>query len=774
MVYSKKILILLFTLFSTIFFIFPQEQPNLSYRPQITKGNISALTSKELGITLKLFKDPTGSMNCNDINDENFIPVENPYKPKHFEGILWFDIEITKPANFDGQRHLIDLENEHIDFAEAFAYSEGNWNLIGRTGRSISKTKVSMIAITQVIPLMKNLFDENKDVTHIRLRVTSNTGSPVNIKIISNTNFYQSTSRVLSKLCFTGGIAICIFFGLLLTGILLKDNAYLFLAFSSLCYIIKAMQARGAGPVLIWNFINYIPDSKKIEYIVDGLQVLFLAISAGFFFSANNSKPSITKTISIIFETMIIELIIITTISSPMKMFIAYIVISIIQKAILTYGILRTIRLSDLEKKFIFIPWIAVFMASIVLRILLLLNNFTSISLPGKITINEIISSTLGFLLLTVPALYTLGKRFNQRYQFVQKEYQELEEQFIEHEKAKRLVDTVTTPLRNLSVSVLNSAGILSRLNFSATNAEYIELIKKESSKMNDLLTAIRILTKDEIEKKDPVLLLSFTNSCMQTIKTFAKDNKCSPSLTTAIASDSIILADIRILEFIFTSIPLSIFHISNPGSRFSVYAEENEGTFTLTITCRLKSELPATEQGLLRYLNDETYFDFILESSKPYDGIFEITPLEEDCRFTFTCKFEKASNTDQINVVMDKTTFEISENSSRLLKAKMKDTQIQETELNSVAETDSPAIDGMKLKSKTEDPEAEEIKDVFEKYDLSTREKEIATLIIEGKSDKEIASQLNISPQTVATHNKKIFKKADVHSRVELINKVR
>ena len=65
-------------------------------------------------------------------------------------------------------------------------------------------------------------------------------------------------------------------------------------------------------------------------------------------------------------------------------------------------------------------------------------------------------------------------------------------------------------------------------------------------------------------------------------------------------------------------------------------------------------------------------------------------------------------------------------------------------------------------------------IKDVFDDFYFSTREKEIATLIIEGKSDKEIAAKLNISPQTVATHNKKIFKKAGVHSRVELINKVR
>ena len=56
----------------------------------------------------------------------------------------------------------------------------------------------------------------------------------------------------------------------------------------------------------------------------------------------------------------------------------------------------------------------------------------------------------------------------------------------------------------------------------------------------------------------------------------------------------------------------------------------------------------------------------------------------------------------------------------------------------------------------------------------LSSREKEIARLIAQGKNDKEIADVLNISPATVATHNKKIFKKLGVHSRVELIAKIR
>ena len=56
----------------------------------------------------------------------------------------------------------------------------------------------------------------------------------------------------------------------------------------------------------------------------------------------------------------------------------------------------------------------------------------------------------------------------------------------------------------------------------------------------------------------------------------------------------------------------------------------------------------------------------------------------------------------------------------------------------------------------------------------LSSREKQIAELIISGKSDKDIAEELFISLGTVASHNKKIFKKLDVHSRVELMNKLR
>jgi len=55
----------------------------------------------------------------------------------------------------------------------------------------------------------------------------------------------------------------------------------------------------------------------------------------------------------------------------------------------------------------------------------------------------------------------------------------------------------------------------------------------------------------------------------------------------------------------------------------------------------------------------------------------------------------------------------------------------------------------------------------------LSAREQEVVRLIISGMSDKEIAGKMNISPRTVANHNRTIYRKAGVGNRVELIARV-
>ena len=60
-------------------------------------------------------------------------------------------------------------------------------------------------------------------------------------------------------------------------------------------------------------------------------------------------------------------------------------------------------------------------------------------------------------------------------------------------------------------------------------------------------------------------------------------------------------------------------------------------------------------------------------------------------------------------------------------------------------------------------------LKACFDSANLTKTEIKIAEKIALGKRDKEIAKELQISPSTVAVHNKKIFKKLNIHSRKEL-----
>jgi DNA-binding NarL/FixJ family response regulator len=60
---------------------------------------------------------------------------------------------------------------------------------------------------------------------------------------------------------------------------------------------------------------------------------------------------------------------------------------------------------------------------------------------------------------------------------------------------------------------------------------------------------------------------------------------------------------------------------------------------------------------------------------------------------------------------------------------------------------------------------------DKEDSYELLTgREREILQLVAEGKSNKEIASQLNLSTYTVDTHRSHVLRKLNLHSVPEVI----
>jgi two-component system response regulator NreC len=61
--------------------------------------------------------------------------------------------------------------------------------------------------------------------------------------------------------------------------------------------------------------------------------------------------------------------------------------------------------------------------------------------------------------------------------------------------------------------------------------------------------------------------------------------------------------------------------------------------------------------------------------------------------------------------------------------------------------------------------------KGAVDSYDLLTsREREILQLLAEGKANKEVSTDLNISPYTVETHRSHIMEKLNLHNPAELI----
>lgn len=79
-----------------------------------------------------------------------------------------------------------------------------------------------------------------------------------------------------------------------------------------------------------------------------------------------------------------------------------------------------------------------------------------------------------------------------------------------------------------------------------------------------------------------------------------------------------------------------------------------------------------------------------------------------------------------------------------------------------------SPEISRMLVEDYMREIRARRVED---SYDLLTsREREILQLLAEGKSNKDIASQLNLSLYTIETHRRNLQDKLNLHSFAELV----
>ena len=79
-----------------------------------------------------------------------------------------------------------------------------------------------------------------------------------------------------------------------------------------------------------------------------------------------------------------------------------------------------------------------------------------------------------------------------------------------------------------------------------------------------------------------------------------------------------------------------------------------------------------------------------------------------------------------------------------------------------------SPAVTGVLIEDYVRELKRRGLTDSF--HLLTDREKEVLQLLAEGRSNKEVATQLNVGVSTVETHRANLMQKLGMHNTAEMV----
>ena len=79
-----------------------------------------------------------------------------------------------------------------------------------------------------------------------------------------------------------------------------------------------------------------------------------------------------------------------------------------------------------------------------------------------------------------------------------------------------------------------------------------------------------------------------------------------------------------------------------------------------------------------------------------------------------------------------------------------------------------SPAVTAVLVEDYVHRLQARGLTDSFDL--LTDREKEVLQLLAEGRSNKEVATQLNVGLSTIETHRANLMQKLNLHSTAEIV----
>lgn len=755
---NKKAFIALILIFIPLFQAFSSRS-----RPKITFDNTEPQENTEIPLKLRYFYDNAAYTDCNLIWEGNFKPCENPIFPGGYEGTLWLEATFADTSVKNGINYVISFGDINLNFAELFIWKNGAWTLRGRNGMSIPRQKITKPSYRVNIPFILTDFPQDESEHKIRMRISSSIGEKIHVKIIPENVFSDTTNKFYRIFHLMGGIALFIILFLIAIGIIIKDPYYIVLSITAIFFMLLQMQTRGVGPVYVWNEISSLCDASRPWYFFECGLFSSIAIAATILLRKNSKPIFYNKAVPFFFEFVIIILAVNIVIESESMIFYIFILIFSFTQIFFIISLLVSIKKIDETQKIIVAFWIPCIAYSTALKLFTL--AITASLIKPKEEFNTFIFSSIAFLGLTTPSIYLLGKKLKLRYDEIFNNLEQTKKTLKDQMSKSRLYMTAFDRLITPSKVIFDTSTMISKSPAAEKFLPQTKSIELCSAKIHDSIYSMEVLMQNRPEEKKDIAIHDYATNCIDVSKSLTKQKDIFISQTVALADDLIVSADPNILEMLFIDILYIISCISNTHSRITIFIENHNEDFKITISNSMTNEAYNEISEQIRNKNSQNDFAFISNILKIYNGNIEIDKINGGARFKVSIKLPVSSVQDA-GVIIEKTGFS-KNNKTR------PSFQSVETGMDSVR---IPSRQVIPQEEKTDiNPEKESSTDLLitENPELSSREKEIALLIAEGKSDKEIAATLNISPATVATHNKKIFKKLDVHSRVELIKKL-
>lgn len=704
-------------------------------------AKIKKSAGKEIPIQVKQFIDKTAQKDVSELDDSLFKTVKNPINPGFYDGNLWIEI---KPEISEIQHCVVSLGNEYIDSAEFYEKRGGKFFYIGKIGHKISTDEIEVPDSLQAFPVFRN--SGYDDDARFRIKIKNHNGNFIYIKLVNELDFFNSRRTYFAKLYIVLGISFCIFSLLFIYAIAVRRPMPFFLSMAALFYILLHLQLKGIGSVFLWNFLNTFSFSTRLVYYFETFSLMFLILSADTVLKGN-SKFVYKKVSPVEIQLIVVIFVVLLTVKSDQTMLYSYAALSVTTKVFFIVSIFMCFRAMQKNARIILLLWIPYILFSMLTQLIRILRFKDNNVFFDFICSDEFLISFLFYLMITMPSLFFITYKIRHESRNSKVELEKIKAQNSNLLKQKNVIERLLKNILVDSAQTLSMADILSAQVFTPKNTSYIERIKINSAKISDTIAALRMCNDETEIENQPILLADFFKSCIQASKIFCSSKPNAISCSMDIQPETVILADMRVVELFFISFLNSVIEVSVPNTEVSVSLKGDEENFVFSVSNTMDSQTIEEALSRIETENERRNFTFLMRIAKFYCGDLSVSKNDSKFKFSVVFDFKRVENSKDSSVIINKTRFSPSKKKEQKNSEKKKKVTLIKT--------------------------GEEKSEDFMKK-LSSREKQIAELMISGKSDKDIAEELFISPGTVASHNKKIFKKLEVHSRVELMNKLR